>query len=108
MATANKGSSGAGEAQWYSLPVDSRRAPGFARRTHLSRPGRGFRVSVFSSSQDTEGLLEKEGEGEAAILLLRAARFSGKSFPACSLQRGLSQIKSWEVYWSPVLVEGSW
>lgn len=63
MATANKGSSGAGEAQWYSLPVDSRLAPGFARRTHLPRPDRGFRVAVFSSSQDIEGLLEKEGEG---------------------------------------------
>lgn len=94
MATANKGSPDAGEAQWYSLPVDPRRAPGFARRSHLPSPGRGSRVAVFSSSQDMEGLLEKEGEGEAAILLLVAARFSGKSFPACSLQRGLSQIKS--------------
>lgn len=54
-----------------------------------------------------EGFLEKEGEGEAAILLLGAARFSCKSFPVCSLQRGLSQIKSELVDWSLVLVGGS-
>lgn len=96
-----------GEAQWYSLQADPRRATGFSRRNHLLRPGLGSRVSVFSSPQDMERLLEKEGEGEAAILLLGAARFSGKRFPACSLQRGLSQIKSWEVDWSPVLIGGS-
>lgn len=62
---------------------------------------------MFSSSPDMEGFLEKEGEGEAAILLLGAARFSCKSFPVCSLQRGLSQIKSELVDWSLVLVGGS-
>lgn len=92
-----------GEAQWYNLQADPRRATGFSRRNHLLRPGRGSRVWVM----DMERLLEKEGEGEAAILLLGAARFSGKRFPACSLQRGLSQFKSWEVDWSPVLVGGS-
>lgn len=78
-------------------PGGSTGATGFARRNHLPRPGRDSRVAVFLSSQDIEGLLEKEGEGEVAILLLGAARFSGKRFPLCTLHRGLSRIKSWEV-----------
>lgn len=71
---------GADQGQWDRLPAASWWLSPSARRKHLSTPGRGSGAAAPSSSQDTEGLLGKGGEGEAAILLLGAAGFSGRRF----------------------------
>lgn len=104
----NKGSPGAGGDTSGTASRWNRGEPAGSRGSITSQVRAGVPVlRCFRVPRTWRVSWRKKGRGRPPSCFWGAARFSGKSFLACSLLRGLSQIKSWEVDWSPVLVGGS-